>query len=180
MKKQIAKMTVLGALVLCGISAANAADGTIYFTGDVNAGSCDITVPNEGHVDLGSVQQRNIASGTAGTKIGTPATFTIELSNCEAGKTHARIKFGQTTDADTDYTQAFKLSAGSDAKGVGVTIWDAANTILKPGEYANTPQSFTEITGGTLTYQASYMITNPTDAKDGSANAEIGFTIDYP
>lgn len=180
MKKQIAKMTVLGALVLCGISAANAADGTIHFTGSVNAGSCNISVPNGGNIDLGSIQKREIAAGAAGDKLGTPATIRIELSDCETGKTHAAIKFGETIDADADHSDAFKLNAASVAKGVGVTIWDDNNATLKPGVVAANPQTFVDTVGGELTYHASYMVTKPAAAKDGTANADIAFTIAYP
>lgn len=180
MKKQIAKMTVLGALVLCGISAANAADGTIHFTGAVNAGSCTITLPDGPNVDLGSVPKSKITAGTAGDKLGSPATINIALSDCDPGKTQAKITFGTAADADTDHTDAFKLSASSVAKGVGVTLWDAGNTILKPGVVSSTAQTFTDTVGGTLSYQASYMVTNPAAAQDGSANADIDFTITYP
>ncbi|EKS6645818.1 type 1 fimbrial protein [Enterobacter hormaechei] len=180
MKKQIAKMTVLGALVLCGISAANAADGTIHFTGSVNAGSCNINVPDGGNVDLGSIRKREIAAGASGAKLGTPATFNIELSDCDPGKTNAAITFGETTDADADNGDAFKLTPGSVAKGVGVTIWDANNAILKPGVVAANSQTFQDTVGGMLTYQASYMVTKPSAAQDGTANADIDFRITYP
>lgn len=179
MKKQMMKLGMVAAVIVGGLNVAHAADGTIHFIGSVNAGSCTIDVP-EPNVDLGSIEKSRIASGAPGDKLGTPATFNINLSDCDAGKTNAVIKFGTTTDADVDHTAAFKLNGTSTAAGVGVTLWDANNTVLQPGVAAPTGQTFTDTTGGTLTYLASYMVTKPASAKDGSADADIDFTIAYP
>ncbi len=89
MKKQLHTLTLVA--VICGsvISAANAADGTINFTGEIIDSACTVsTTSADQTVVLGTVS--NKAFSAAGDTAAATA-FQIDLTDCPATVTSATV-----------------------------------------------------------------------------------------
>jgi P pilus assembly protein, pilin FimA len=172
MKKHVFALTLIAGLFA---SAANAADGTINFTGSITDAACT--------VDSNSASQ-NVNLGTVSSKVfgavgatASPTNFTIKLTSCPSTVTGASVKFDGTS--DTTNTQLLKLASASTAKGVGVAIYEKDASTLVPMHSQSSRQTIDSAqTTNTLAFVAKYMST--ADAVTaGTANASTDFTIVY-
>ncbi|OAT28512.1 hypothetical protein M976_01805 [Buttiauxella ferragutiae ATCC 51602] len=163
---------VAAALALGGmVSVANAADGSVHFTGEITETACNVTngagkiIP----VALGKVAKTSLATVAAKSS---SVPFTIDLDNCP--DTNANIRFSGTADS-VDKT-LLAIDSTSVASGVAIEI--DSDTGQKIAMYA--PSTDFKLAAGKnkLKYQASYVATNSA-VTAGSVVATSQFTIIY-
>lgn len=160
------------------MNAANAADGTITFTGRILATTCDINGGPGGAVDipvpLGTYGADQF--GASGSPVGS-VPFKIELSGCDAAITDAAVLFEGTADS-ADNTLLALTSGADTASGVGIGIYEAdGSTQINLGSSSATQT----VTGNAATFNfiAKYVSTAAT-VGEGEANGVANFTIQYP
>lgn len=171
--------TLLAAIVMGAISSsamsAQAADGTINFTGTITDASCTITADSKNQtVSLGKI---GASSFSAANVTSSGAKFDINLSNCPASISAASVKFVGATDANNGDLLA--LTAGpTSAKGVAVGIYEQDTSTLIPlmKESASKPLSSTQNTK--FSFIAKYVST-AASVTPGEANAVADFTVTY-
>lgn len=170
MKKQvIAAVLATSAFV----SVANAADGTINFTGNITDAACTITPGTSNqNVAMGTVSSTSLANiGDTSA----PSRFSIEFSACPASATNASVKFDGPTDASNSDVLGVTQAADA-ATGVAVALFEIDATTLIPVGSVSASKPVTAA-GATLEFVAKYMATGV--VAPGSANAVTDFTIDY-
>lgn len=172
MKKSILALMVVASSVV-GLSAANASDGQVHFTGSITADACTVNggVAGPLEVELGTVASSAMAG--VGTK-STPTKFTIALTACDASLTSAAVKFDGTSDS-ADET-LLQLDSDSTATGVGIEIGEADGTPLP----LYTASQSVPITSGAanLDFVGRYKSTAAAPVA-GSANGTSQFTVNY-
>lgn len=172
MKNNIVWMSLAAALA-CS-TAAQAADGTINFTGNITTAACTIdTASATQTVNLGTITASTF-TGTAGVAVA-PTRFTIALSACPDTLTSATVKFDGT--ANSTNSNLLALSSGQGATGVGIGIYESNGTTLIPLQTAAAAVSFTS-GAASVSYIAKYVST-AASVTAGSANAVTNFTIAY-
>lgn len=178
------KNTLAPAMMAAGMALASqgaeAADGTITFSGSITGQSCTINGNDTGAksftVALPAVSAASL--GAAGATAGrTP--FTIALTNCASGSStpHAYFEAGPTTDANTGN---LILEAGG-ASNVEIGLRNADFSPIKAGFADHLQNSHgVALTNGsaTLWYYAEYVATGA--ATVGAANSSVLYTITYP
>lgn len=180
---------VLAALPLVLASQVQAADGgTIDFTGNVTANTCNIavagtalTAPNSASITLDSVNNTSLL--TAGAVAGTKA-FSIAVSGCLAGNNSFITLF---TPLAADVTPTGKLinKAAGGANNVVLEILNSTNTAVNlfnstPATQQGTTLAATStITNGsgTQNYKVQYLATGV--AGPGAVSASLPFTLSY-
>ncbi|MED7793089.1 fimbrial protein [Klebsiella aerogenes] len=127
---KFAKVALVIAMGLAGISVANAADqghGTVTFKGSIIDSPCSITGDTvEQDVPLGQVS--NAALENEGTS--TPVYFDIDLENCT---TETAKSVQVTFTGAPDPTDSAILGLTGDASGAGVVIADSSGKQLDLG-----------------------------------------------
>lgn len=110
---------IAGASLFCFHPAAQAADGTINFTGEIIASGCDV---NGGPAPTINVNLGRVAASTfhAVGDTASPTPFTISLTDCPPALTSASVKF----DGNVDSVNSDLLAITGTATGVGVLIAD--------------------------------------------------------
>ncbi len=174
MKKQLHTLTLVA--VICGsvISAANAADGTINFTGEIIDSACTVsTTSADQTVVLGTVS--NKAFSAAGDTAAATA-FQIDLTDCPATVTSATVKFDGTAYQGDNSALALTPDAGA-ATGVAVQIRNADNSVLPLFTDSNSI-TLAQDTTNTLNFNAAYVATAAT-VTAGPANAVTTFSVVY-
>ncbi|RUS65983.1 putative major fimbrial subunit LpfA [Saezia sanguinis] len=169
-------LTAILAAMLGMIPVAQAADGTINFTGTITDSACTVdTVSASQTVSLGTVSSSIF--GAAGD-VAAATTFTIGLNSCPPSVTAAQVSFDGT--AHTGNGSILALTGGGGvATNVGVALYEQ-NGITPIPLY--TPSTSIVIPAGgsaTLTFVAKYMATSST-VTAGTANAVTNFTVVYP
>lgn len=171
--KKIIVLAILAGSAFTGV--AQAADGTIKFTGSISDTTCTVTPTTQNqNVILGTV------SSSAFAAIGdtaAPTKFSIDLENCPATVTAASVKFDGPIDADDSNLLALTTASGQ-ATGVAVGIYeqDAATLIPIATDSASKPLSSTGV--NTYNFIAKYVATKAA-VTQGPANAATNFTIAY-
>ncbi|AVK07401.1 MULTISPECIES: fimbrial protein [Pseudomonas aeruginosa group] len=197
------KSLLAAAVASLVVGNAMAADGTINFTGNITAASCNITggagtgvTGDKGNkiidVNLGTVSI-DALGGTAGGGIAAGTNINLDL-DCGAtgtGLTHVQLRFDPQSGSqiDPNNNQLLKLTGGSTAKGVGIGLYKQDGTRIN---LSNSSDVFEEalVKAGTdpnytysakLNLRAGYVMT-ASDAKGvtaGSANGTLPFTLTY-
>lgn len=163
------------AIALFAAPAAQAADGTIEFTGAVTAVTCTINGGNaDFNVVLPTVSAASLA--TSGAVAGrTP--FKIEVSGCtpDTGKISAFFE------ADAHVTQDGRLSIDDGgAKNVQVALLNDRHDLIKVGAAAVDQKSQkVDLAGGSavLNYYAQYEATDAAEA--GTVATRVRYTMSY-
>ena len=173
MKKQLHALTLLS--VICGatISTANAADGTINFTGEIIDAACMVSTTSASQtVTLGQVSSSALAvvDSTAAS-----TAFKIDLTACPASVTTASVKFDGT--AYQGDNSVLALDSGSVASGVGIQIRNADGSVL-PLYTASSSIPLAQGTTNTLNFNAAY-IAKAVPVTAGTANAVATFSVIY-
>lgn len=175
---------VLAAAVVTGISfTAQAADGTIKFTGKILDSACTIDTSTATQtVNLGKVLK---SAFTGVGQVAAATRFNIVLNNCPSTLASATVKFDGTADANDSNILA--LNSDQTAQGVGVALYEEDG--VTPIPLATQSKSLTldsSTTGSpavaansnTMTFVAKYKATQQTVVA-GTANATSDFTISY-
>ncbi|MGZ7458353.1 fimbrial protein [Pseudomonas sp. Ma2-10] len=153
---------------------ANAADGTLNFTGAVTDAACTITPASANQtVTLGTISSSALpAAGDSAA----PTAFDIVLTACPATATSATVKFDGPTDADNSSLLALTTVAGV-ATGVGIGFYEEDASTPIPVSAESSSKALSTTLDTTFRYIAKYVATGPVVA--GTANAVSDFTIIY-
>ncbi|MDM2857135.1 fimbrial protein [Citrobacter sp. Cpo071] len=172
MKKNI--IAILLASV-CGFSAtaANAADGTITFTGNITDTTCDVALTGgttDLVVQLGAFVKSKVVNAS---DVLSEHDVTFNLTNCPTAYTKVGVKMEGT--ADTVMTDAFGNQTPGGATGMAVKLLDGAN-VISP----DTVTALKDITSGAaqLQYKAQFIATQAA-VTAGEFNSVINYTMNY-
>ncbi|MDX6038819.1 fimbrial protein [Scandinavium lactucae] len=173
MKKLSAAVVVMLGL---GVSAAQADDGSLNFTGDVSASSCSVAanttalaVSFDGYA---ATSLDGMAPGTTSAALQKP--FSITLAGCPEGVSVAKIKL----DGKTSGIIPNAFVGNSTVRYVGIIISDAeTNTIITPKEFGGDKT----IAAGqnTLNYLVGLTKTSADAAVAGTVDVPVTFTMSY-
>lgn len=171
MNKTIIAMAILAGSALASV--AQAADGTINFTGNITDVACTVTPGTKTQtVNLGTISSSGF--GGAGSVSGA-SRFSVSLTSCPASVTTASVVFdGQP---DTTNSSLLALTPGG-ASNVGVGIYEEDSTTLIPVASRSATKSLSTATDTTFNFIAKYVATGAT-VSAGAANAVSDFTISY-
>jgi major type 1 subunit fimbrin (pilin) len=171
------------ATIALGSTSANAADGTITFTGAVTDTTCSIDAKAVGSADK-NVTLPTVTSSTLGSKGSTAGTtaatdLTFALSGCSTEtKAVARFENGPTIDQTTGYL-ANQAPAG--AQNVQVRLLNGSRLPINvvTGENNDMAGNGAAIVAGAadLKYFAEYYATGKATA--GPVNTSVQYTVDY-
>ncbi|WP_240023690.1 fimbrial protein [Serratia marcescens] len=157
------------------IAAANAADGTINFTGNVTDQTCTVETSSANQtIPMGNVSAK--AFKNAGDTA-LPTKFNIALANCPETVKKASVKFDGIYAKDNTALLALNQEAGV-ATGIGIALYEADGATQIPIASFSTAQSVQKDISNVFTYVAKYMSTSDTITV-GPANATTQFSITY-
>ncbi|AJR00393.1 fimbrial protein [Hafnia alvei] len=180
MENTLLSMMVVAAVSGIGmISAANAVDGTITFTGNITADSCTVAVnggASSATVDLGNVSTSDFT--TVGD-VSTVKDFTLNLTACSAGVTNVSVVFDGQGDTADSTTFKNNDSGANAANGVGVRLYNNGG-----GSTAQiAPHGVSAVyvpVGGAVDIPFSARMASTADAvKAGTLTATADYTINY-
>lgn len=173
MNKKLIALSLLAASA--SVSTANAADGTINFTGNITDQACTVSTSSASQtVALGTISASSF--GAAGAT-SAPTSFDIVLTSCPPALTSASVKFDGATNAANSNLLAITGGTGV-ATGVGIALYESNNSTLIPVASASAAKALSSTNDTTLTYIAKYMST-AASVTAGTANAVSDFTIAY-
>ncbi|MRT05946.1 fimbrial protein [Ewingella americana] len=173
------KKAIIAAAMLSALSfnVAQAADGSINFTGKIIATTCDIGAGSgdeKVNVAMGSYGA-NAFAATGSTVANVP--FSIDLSKCDDSIKQAKVLFEGTADGTNN--KLIKLTGTKPATGVGIGLYESNGTAIELGKAS----ALQTVTGGNakLGFIAKYVATkDKADITSGDANGTTQFTIQYP
>ena len=169
-KKLIAIAILAGASFA---SVAQAADGSINFTGNITDAACTVTPATASQsVNLGTISSGVFAA--AGDVAGA-TRFSIDLTSCPASVTSATVIFDGPADASNSDLLAVTAGAGA-ATGVGVGIYEEDASTLIPVASASASKALSTTADTSFSFIAKYVATGSA-VSAGSANAVSDFTI---
>ena len=173
MKKLSAAVVVMLGL---GVSAAQADDGSLNFSGVVTTSSCsvaaDSTVIPVAFNSYAATSLNSLAAGE--TNAGLQKPFSITLENCPEGVSVAKIKL----DGKTSGIVPTAFVGTSTARYVGIVISDAeTGAVITPKAFGNDKA----IVAGenTLNYLVGLTKTATTAAVEGTIDVPVTFTMSY-
>ncbi|WP_418112709.1 fimbrial protein [[Enterobacter] lignolyticus] len=166
---------IVASAVLC-LTTANAADGTINFTGEIIDQACavDIGSNNTMSVDMGRIARTSFQS--AGDESDS-TKFTIKLINCPATVTSAKVKFDGANDQNNSDLLAITQGASS-ADGVAIKLMTADKTLLGLNQVNSYSYPLVSAADNNLDFYAAYKSTQ-TAVTAGLANSVASFTVNY-
>lgn len=175
MKKQLHALALVSVIGGLSMSAANAADGTINFNGQIIDAACTVSPASANQtVTLGQV---STSAFSAINDTAAPTAFQIDLSACPASVTTASIKFDGTPYQAGDTATLALIPLPGVATGVGVRIRTATNLVM-PLYTATPPTTLTQGVTNSLMFNASYVARAAT-VTAGPANAVATFSVIY-
>lgn len=153
---------------------ANAADGTIEFTGSIISPPCTLdSTKSNIRVPLGVYTTDALAG--KGTET-TAMDFDIVLTNCSTDKFSAvQTRFNFTPDSSDN--QYIAITGDDIASGVAIKLMEQDGSLIKPNSESKAVQ-LPDGQGLNLSYKASYISTAET-VTEGSANANGTFELMY-
>jgi len=173
MKLKALVATLIAASSLLGMSAAQASDGTVTFTGSIVATTCLIAAGGAVAVTLPPVDASALSSSG---KTATPTPFNIVMSGCTNGQqVHAQFEMGPTVNAATGnlknaglatFVEISLLNPALQAINIATLNNDGAGTGLTTTAGANT-----------LTYYAQYIATGTATA--GTVSSSVTYSLVY-
>ncbi|WP_312760083.1 fimbrial protein [Pantoea brenneri] len=163
-------------LAAAQVNAAQASDGTINFTGQINSQTCTVSVnggPSTNTVALPAVSSSLLK--TAGQTAGA-TRFNIDLSDCavKTGNVFAYFEQGANVNANG------RLTNTGSATNVDLQLLDNNSVALNAGSTEQTASPLTAaLTDGaaTLTYAAQYFATAA--ATSGTVASSVTYSINY-
>ncbi len=174
MKKTFLAIAVAGVATIGMMNMAQAADGTINFTGEIIDKTCTVAPDSKSKaVNLGKVAVSAL-TGTKGSKAA-PTPFTLKLTSCPASVTAATLTFDGARDITNP--ELLQVPGGPGvADGVGIEIADKNGTRIPL--YTASPDYTVNSGDTTLDFVARYVSTKDT-VTAGTANAVAQFTLNY-
>ena len=159
---------------LLSMSAAQASDGTVTFTGSIVATSCVITGGGNIAVTLPPVDASALS---AAGKTATPTQFNIAMTGCPATTTlHALFEIGANVDTTTG-----NLKNTGTATNVEISLLNSAlgaiNIATQANDGAGTGLTTTTAGAYTLSYYAQYIATGAAGA--GSVASSVTYSLVY-
>ncbi|MDR6497071.1 type 1 fimbria pilin [Burkholderia ambifaria] len=195
--KKITMMVAAAGFACAAMNAAQAADGTINFTGEIVAASCGITggsgtsvTGSKGDqsidVKLGKVSV-DALGGAAGGGIaaGTAINLNLDCGATGKGLNTVKVRFDPASGSGLDANNNKLLKTTGTAKGVAIGLFNTAGTLLNLN--ANETIDAPLVQGGTeeaptytanLALNAGYVKAG-TDVVAGTANGTLPFTLTY-
>ncbi|MPT04960.1 MAG: type 1 fimbrial protein [Delftia sp.] len=194
--KKIALLTSVAGLVMMAMNTAQAADGTINFTGEVVTTTCKVDTTVAGAAKDG-VKLPNVANNqlaTVGATVGRQA-FSLELSGCElassatattpVSKVAVFFEAGPNVDLVTGMLKPAAASgagAPTVASGVQIAIVDPSNNErLKIGSAQSRFVDIDNKVGGTgravMRFASEYVATGPVTA--GRTDTSVTYSLVY-
>jgi major type 1 subunit fimbrin (pilin) len=178
MARQIKKTTVaahlLGAVAALTALQVHATDGTITFTGSIQATTCTVdTTSSELTVPLPAVQPSAFknAGDTAGTSL-----IKINLSNCTGeGTVLAGFESGATVDTTTG---RLKNTATTGATGVQIQLLNKDFSAISIGDSATYKGEALSGSTTTLSYYAQYYATSNA-VTAGNVQSSVTYSLAY-
>lgn len=170
-------MVAMGLLLVAAqVSAAEASDGTVNFTGTIASQTCTVSV--NGGSSTATVTLPKVATGvlaSAGEVAGN-TRFTMALSDCSTttGNVYAYFEQGAGVNANG------RLTNTGTATGVDIQLLDSANAAINAGSTDQTtaPATVALTDGaGSLTYSAQYYATAAATA--GTVASTVNYSINY-
>ncbi|TDN59570.1 fimbrial protein [Scandinavium goeteborgense] len=173
-KLSVAAVVMLG----LGVTAAQADDGSLNFTGEVSASSCSVaassTVIPVTFDSYSAASLNSIAPGTTSAALQKP--FSISLVGCPEGVSVAKIKL----DGKTSGITPTAFVGTSTARYVGIVISDAeTNTVITPKAFGS-DKAIHAGSDNVLNYLVG--LTKTTDesaAVAGTIDVPVTFTMSY-
>ncbi|MBP1038841.1 type 1 fimbrial protein [Serratia fonticola] len=173
MNKMISNKEAL-LITLLGLSgAANAADGTINFTGEILTQGCTIGSTNPLNVDLGNItfpeNNPDVGKESSGRQ------FSINLINCPSSL--SGITFSGA--ADSTFPDTFAVNGGAD--GVAIRLYKSDYVTRVRNGVSETTGIFSNSGGSSdniVTLFAKY-VTTKSQINPGPANATVNFNLEY-
>lgn len=193
--KKIALLTSVASLVMMAMNTAQAADGTINFTGEVVTTTCKVDTTVAGAAKDG-VKLPNVANNqlaTVGATVGRQA-FSLELSGCElatatstapVSKVAVFFEAGPNVDLVTGMLKPAAASgagAPTVASGVQIAIVDPSNNErLKIGSAQSRFVDIDNKVGGNgraiMRFASEYVATGPVTA--GRTDTSVTYSLVY-
>ncbi|AEF87695.1 fimbrial family protein [Delftia acidovorans] len=193
--KKIALLTSVAGLVMMAMNTAQAADGTINFTGEVVTTTCKVDTTVAGAAKDG-VKLPNVANNqlaTVGATVGRQA-FSLELSGCElatatstapVSKVAVFFEAGPNVDLVTGMLKPAAASgtgAPTVASGVQIAIVDPSNNErLKIGSAQSRFVDIDNKVGGNgraiMRFASEYVATGPVTA--GRTDTSVTYSLVY-
>lgn len=176
MKKSLIAAAILASSAFA--SMANAADGTINFTGAISSTTCKVGADSKAlAVNMGTVSSTTF--GAAGSSTA-PSAVDLVVTECPAD-IDATISFSGVADADNSSLLGLTKGTGDDKEATGVAIgfFEADGTTpiaLNTG--ASKEVSLVATDDNDVKFVAKYVATGA-DIAAGKANATADFTIRY-
>lgn len=175
-KLSVAAVVMLG----LGVTAAQADDGSLNFTGEVSASSCSVaassTVIPVIFDSVSAASLNSIAPGSTSAALQKP--FSISLVGCPEGVSVAKIKLDGKTSGITP--TAFVGTSTETARYVGIVISDAeTNTVITPKAFGS-DKAIHAGSENVLNYLVG--LTKTTDesaAVAGTIDVPVTFTMSY-
>ncbi|MBW4204106.1 type 1 fimbrial protein [Enterobacter cloacae subsp. cloacae] len=176
MNKSIISLVITA---LAGLSAqAMANTGTITFTGELTANTCNVSV--DGGAASSTVTLPTVAAGVldASGKSAGDTAFTLALSGCTGTLQTASAFFEAGAGVNTDG----RLVNTGTAKNVDIQLLDGSksNGVINAGSAAQVASAgYVDVSGGsaTLPYTARYYATGATEA--GTVASSVTYNIQY-
>ncbi|MGA5657805.1 fimbrial protein [Rahnella contaminans] len=180
MKNTLLSLMVVAAVSGMGmISAANAADGTITFTGNITADSCTVAVNGgtaNATVDLGTVAA---SSFQAAGDLSTVKDFTLNLTACPSGVTNVSVAFDGQGDAADNTTFQNNDTGATAATGVGVRLYNNGGGSTAQIAPHGSSVSYTPVGGAVDMPFSARMASTAATVAAGSLTATTDYTINY-
>lgn len=196
--KSIKVLSVLAASLMATSVMAN--DGTLNFTGEIIAASCELTggsgttVGGEASnqiidIDMGKVSIDSIqsAAGNGTIAAGKNINLNLDCGGTGTGLTSVNVAFDPASGSgfDAQNSALLAIEAGG-AAGVGIGLYDTSSNLLdlRAGEYFSAPLTEADDGEGGKVYTADLNIRaayvgNGETIEPGLANATLPFTISY-
>ncbi|MCT2410996.1 type 1 fimbrial protein [Pseudomonas aeruginosa] len=193
------KSLLAAAVASLVVGNAMAADGTINFTGEITAASCQMT-GGSGTTVGGSAGNQTIdvnlgkvsidaLGGTAGGGIaaGTNINLELDCGNTGTGLTTVKVKFDPASGSGIDTNNVNLLKTTGVATGVGIGIYDTSGKLLNLSanetfdaalvEDDTDPQNVKY--SAKLNLRAGYVQSGSAKPTAGTANGTLPFTLTY-
>lgn len=181
MNKTLLSAALVAAVATIGfVPTANAADGTITFSGKVLSSTCTVSNASSSVVAV-TLPDVPKSSFTAQGSVAGLTPFNLDLTGCPT--TPSGVQVGATfTGASIDSSAAgtIKNTTGATFSNVNVQMTDSTGTAINLSSNSNPVSAAISGTGtSTLSYKAQYYQPTATAVTAGLVTASVTYTLTY-
>lgn len=181
MKKTLLSAALIAAVATIGfVPKANAADGTITFSGKVLSSTCTVSNASSGVVAVTLPDVPATAFTGAGSTAGAKS-FSLTLTGCPTTPSGVQVgaAFGGTS-IDSAHAGTILNSTGATFSNVNVQMTDSAGTAINLSTNSNPVSATIDGSGAaTLAYQARYYQPTAAAVTAGLVTASVTYTLTY-